>query len=332
VYRGDDGTFLQTVAGDGMYFKAIDAQYRRRLDRVDVRTGAVRTVYRVPKSLDAFGIYQAKVGGGRAGIELINENNYDGVRIVAVPTAGGKPRIVAKATHKKPCWDDVGLVGVTPGGEVVTDELRCQKPGKDDEPGTLFAYGPGGDRRAFGHRFVPEPERLRYDADVWVVGDRWLTLDEGLNDSGPDQLFLTEAATDEGRRLVKDRSIKASDLNENGDVIVALRRPHAHPKRPFRVLLFPHGGGASREVASTPEFPTVRLCGRGLAVLEWRHDRTAQRLTFRDTPDAPPRTIFSRPRPHGFLGIQDVACTARWFGYSTLVRGGVTLNVSSLAP
>jgi hypothetical protein len=130
---------------------------------------------------------------------------------------------------------------------------------------------------------------------------------------------------------VKNPSIKGYDLNQHGDVVVVVRRPHAHPKRPFRITIFPHGG-TPHEVASNADFPTVRLCGRGLAILEWLHDRTEQRVTYRDTPDSPPRTIFSRPRPHGRVGIRDVACDGRWLGYSTAKAGVVTLHARSLAP
>jgi hypothetical protein len=121
------------------------------------------------------------------------------------------------------------------------------------------------------------------------------------------------------------------DLNEQGDAVAVVKRAQAHPKRPFRVRFFPRGGGPERVVASTREFPTVRLCGDGVAILEWEHDRTAQRLTFRDTPDAPARKIFTRPRPHGRPGIQTVACNARWFAYEVDGPKGTTLSARSLA-
>ena len=325
VFQGD-GTFLQAVDGDRLVFIAIGSDDRQGVVRLNLRTGAKRRLYRAP---GPFTIFYVRARDGHAGIESINESTQ-AVRVASVPLAGGTARTVATASYQEPCYDYLRLVGVASGGDVVTDEIGCHDPA-EDEPGTLFAYGPAGGRSVFGTRHVPGPERLEFDAELSVVGDRWVTLDKGLFDRGPEKLFLGESATDDGRRLLKFRSIKAFDLNEQGDAIALLRRPRAHPKRPFRVWLFPHGGGA-REVASARDRPFVNLCGRGLAVLAWARDRTAQRLLFQDTPGGPAREVFRRPRPHGKPGIRHVVCNERWYAHEVSGPKGTTLSVAQLKP
>jgi hypothetical protein len=325
VYTGDDGTFLQAVAGDKVLFVTLDGGDGQRLVRLDLKTARERTLYRAS---DGFWMGLAAARAGQVGIELFDER-VERTKVVSVPLAGGDAKTLASAHPTKPCYEDLRLAGVAASGAVVTDEIGCHD-GRDD-PGRLFAYHADLGRRLFGTRNVPAPDRLGYDAELRVVGDHWLTLDEGLDDRGPEKVFVTDAATGDGRRLAKERSVKGADLNARGDAIVVVRRPKAHPKRPFRVRFFPRGE-KGREVASSRQFPAVRLCGRGLAILEWANEeRTAQRLRYQDVPGGESREILRRPRKKGYYGIQRTACNERWYAWS--VEGlQVTVGAESLRP
>ena len=319
------GLFLQAVAGNGVVMITIGADDHQRLVRMDARSGKVRSLYRVDGN---FTMFNAAARAGRAGIELIDEGSHHRVKVVSVPLAGGRARQVALADPRH-CHEYLRLAGVAAAGEVVADEIGCNDPG-DDDPGQLFAYGAGLGRRLFGTANVPDPDRLQLDAELQVVGDHWLTLDEGLFDSGPERVFVTDAATGKGRRLVKVDDVKGTDLNTAGDAVVVVKRRRAHPRRPFRVLFFAHGE-PGREVASTEDFPTVRLCGPRLAVLEWLDDRRVQRLRVQDTPGGRSRVVLRRERKRPFGGIQSVACDERWYAWLVNLRRQ-TVRVESLRP
>jgi hypothetical protein len=314
------------MTGNRVVLITIGRDDPQRLVTLNATTGHRHVVYRVDGN---FTMTRADARAGRAGIELIDEGSHERVKVVSVPLSGGRSKQVALADPRH-CYEYLGLAGVGAAGEVVTDEIGCHDPGRND-PGKLFAYAPGAGRFLFGTTNVPQPERLQLDAELEVVGDHWLTVDEGLFDRGPERVYVTDRNSNAGRRLVKVPDVKGADMNEHGDAIAVVGRPDDHPSRPFRVLFFPHRE-AGREVASTKEFPQVRLCGRGLAILEWANrDRTAQRLRFEDVPGGTSRQIFRRPRRKGYYGIQTVACDERWYAWE--VDGlRTTVGVESLRP
>jgi hypothetical protein len=288
----------------------------------DLRTGKDIRIHTWDYTDDSGGVvWELDAGGDRVAVELgQGPNGYS--EVVAFPATGGPGESIARTSRDgAPCWSTPYLADVTEAGEVVTDETNCHTAHRD-YPGTLYAYGPSG-RSVFADRYVPHAAALELDDYVEIAGDWYLVMkDDG---DPPVGVYVVNRVTG-ARRVLMNRvpgvASPQMDVNAAGDVTV--RDEFYEDDDTFHEVtrVFPHDGAEEEIVAPTGTAVWTELCGRRLWIMHVRRvkdERDLVKLTVRDTPTAPERTVFLR-HPERARTLWGTACDGDDFAFALRTR------------
>lgn len=289
----------------------------------DLRTGRDVLIHEWPYDNDyADGVlWDVEAGGDRVAVEVgQGTNGYS--EVVSFPATGGRGKSVASSSREgSECGSFPYLADVTDTGDVVTDETDCHTTDRR-YAGTLYAYGPSG-RSVFADRYIPHAAALELYAEVEIEGDWYLVADD--DDDPPDGVYVVNRVNGTRRDLMDEApgvASQAMDLNAAGDVTV--RDEFYEEDDTFHEVtrVFPHDGAEAEIVAPARTAVWTKLCGRRLWIMHVRRvkdERDLVKLTVRDTPTAPERTVFLR-HPERARTLWGTACDGDDFAFALRTR------------
>ena len=222
--------------------------------RRDLRSGAARTLLRRPA--EPWSVEGIAARRGRVAVEMDAPLGLAiAHRVLAPSPAGGRPRVLGRASDRADCGGDVSVHNVSPAREVLVSEVRVSCGRAPRGSLLLRLHGPAGSRMVMRRQMSPDrASRLITEPVLYAgVGGGRVFL------ANPDEIEIVEPT---GRRQVMRRPSRevfaGAEINDHGDLLF-----HHASNRRFRTSLIRRGQSEPIELAEAPldRAPRVRLCG-----------------------------------------------------------------------